>query len=111
MAADLTNRAAIITGGKRIGAAIAVELARRGMDVALSFNRSRSEAEDVAGEVRALGRRAFVHQADLSNSGEAAAFIDRAAAESRPPRRAAQHGVGLPIGAVRGDRRSTPGHA
>jgi len=81
MAADLTNRAAIITGGKRIGAAIAVELARRGMDVALSFNRSRSEAEEVAGEVRALGRRAFVHQADLSNSDEAAAFIDRAAAD------------------------------
>ena len=97
MAADLTNRAAIITGGKRIGAAIAVELARRGMDVALSFNRSRSEAEDVAGEVRALGRRAFVHQADLANSDEAAAFIDRGGRRSRPPRRAAQHGVGLPI--------------
>jgi len=40
MGVELTNRAAVITGGKRIGAAVAVELARRGMDVALSFNRS-----------------------------------------------------------------------
>jgi NAD(P)-dependent dehydrogenase (short-subunit alcohol dehydrogenase family) len=81
MPADLTNRAAVITGGRRIGAAIAVALARRGMDVALSFNRSRVEAEAVAGEIGALGRRAFLHQADLSNSDAASAFVDRAAGD------------------------------
>ena len=41
---DLTGRTALVTGGKRIGAAVATELARRGMDVALSFNRSRAPA-------------------------------------------------------------------
>jgi NAD(P)-dependent dehydrogenase (short-subunit alcohol dehydrogenase family) len=78
---DLSNRAAIVTGGRRIGAAIAIELARRGMDIALSFNRSRAEAEAAAREVRAAGRRASVHQADLAAAGEAAALIDRAAAD------------------------------
>jgi len=78
---DLTNRAAIITGGKRIGAAIAAELGRRGMDVALSFNRSQLEAEEAAGSVRAAGRRAFAYQADLSRADQATALIDRAASD------------------------------
>ena len=51
------------------------------MDVALSFNRSRSEAESVADAVRAAGRRAFVYQADLSQGPQAAALIDRAAGD------------------------------
>ena len=44
---DLVGRL-LITGGRRIGAAIAQELARRGMDVALSYNRSRVEADATA---------------------------------------------------------------
>jgi NAD(P)-dependent dehydrogenase (short-subunit alcohol dehydrogenase family) len=81
MPTDLTGRAALITGGKRIGAAIAAELGRRGMDVALSFNRSRAEAESAAGAVRAAGRRGFVYQADLTSGDEAAALVTRAAAD------------------------------
>jgi NAD(P)-dependent dehydrogenase (short-subunit alcohol dehydrogenase family) len=81
MSAELTNRAAVITGGKRIGAAVAVELARRGMDVALSFNRSHAEADAAAALVRAAGRQAFMYQADLSQGAQAAAVIDRAAAD------------------------------
>ena len=81
MPTDLTNHAAIVTGGKRIGAAVALEVARRGMDVALSFNRSRSEAEQVAADVRALGRRAFLYQADLSRSDQVSPFVERAAAD------------------------------
>ena len=37
---SLTNKTVLITGGKRIGAVVALELARRGMDVALSYQRS-----------------------------------------------------------------------
>ena len=44
----LTNKTALITGGKRIGAVVAAELARRGMDVALSYQRSKDEAEATA---------------------------------------------------------------
>jgi NAD(P)-dependent dehydrogenase (short-subunit alcohol dehydrogenase family) len=81
MSPDLTNHGAIITGGKRIGAAVAAALAGRGMDVALSFNRSQVEAEAAAAQVRAAGRRAFVYQADLSQGEQATGLVERAAAD------------------------------
>ena len=77
----LTGQGAIITGGKRIGAAVAMALARRGMNVALSFNRSRLEAERAATGIEAAGRRAFVYQADLSVAAEALTLVDKAAAD------------------------------
>ena len=64
---DLGGRAALITGGKRIGAVVATELARAGADVALVYNRSRAEAEETSVAVRALGRRAAAIQSDLSD--------------------------------------------
>ena len=76
---DLTNRAALITGGKRIGAVVAIELARRGMDVALSFNRSRTEAARAAESIRAAGRRAATIQADLSRGEDCRRLVDEAA--------------------------------
>ena len=76
---ELTDRGVLITGGKRIGAAIAIALAGRGMDVALAFNRSRHEAEAAAEAIRAAGRRAFVLQADLSRGVECQALVDSAA--------------------------------
>jgi NAD(P)-dependent dehydrogenase (short-subunit alcohol dehydrogenase family) len=75
----LTGKAVLITGGKRIGAVIAAELADRGMDVALSFNRSREEAEESAATVRAKGRRAFVLRADVSKAEDCAALVNEAA--------------------------------
>ena len=67
---DLTNRAVLLTGGKRIGVAVATELARRGADVALSYNRSKGDAEHSASSVRALGRNAVVTRADLTRAGD-----------------------------------------
>ena len=58
---------ALITGGKRIGAVVATTLAKAGVHIALVYNRSRAEADETAAAVRALGRRAFVVQADVSN--------------------------------------------
>jgi NAD(P)-dependent dehydrogenase (short-subunit alcohol dehydrogenase family) len=66
---------ALITGAKRIGAAIARALAERGVDVALTYQRSREEAERAAADVRALGRRAHVVRADLSNPHECDALV------------------------------------
>jgi NAD(P)-dependent dehydrogenase (short-subunit alcohol dehydrogenase family) len=77
--AALTGKGVLITGGKRIGAAIAVALAGRGMSIALSFNRSRAEAEAVAADVQASGGRAFIYQSDLSKAPEARTLVDRAA--------------------------------
>lgn len=78
---DLQSRVVLITGGKRIGAAVAVELARRGADIALCYRTSAEEAEACALEVRALGRRTVVIQVDLSRPDECSALIDRTAEE------------------------------
>ena len=62
----LSGRAALVTGGRRIGAAVAMALARAGADVALCYRSSRGEAEDTATGVRGLGRNAAIIQADLA---------------------------------------------
>jgi NAD(P)-dependent dehydrogenase (short-subunit alcohol dehydrogenase family) len=74
------TRAALITGGKRIGAAVAHALAAAGYDVALSYNRSRAEAELAAADIQAQGRRAHVAQANLGNVAECRTLVDGAAA-------------------------------
>lgn len=51
-----------------MGAAIAQALARQGADVALTWNRSRAEADEAASVVRSAGRRALSIQADLSSA-------------------------------------------
>jgi 3-oxoacyl-[acyl-carrier protein] reductase len=74
----LDGRTALVTGGSRgIGRAVAVLLARAGADVAIGYRSRSSEAEAVAGEVRALGRRAVLTRGDLGDPAAA----DRMAAE------------------------------
>lgn len=63
---ELSDRVALITGGKRIGAVVATELARGGADVALVYRSSRTEAEETSDAIRALGRRTAVLCADLA---------------------------------------------
>ena len=77
---ELVDRAVLITGGKRIGGAVAAALARRGMHVALSYNRSKGEAEAAAAEVRDAGRQAFLLQADLSVGPQCERLVKDAAA-------------------------------
>ena len=76
---------ALVTGaGKRLGRAMALYLAGRGHDVAVHYASSRAEAEVVAGEIRALGRRAVALQADLLVEAETAALIPAAMAALGP---------------------------
>jgi NAD(P)-dependent dehydrogenase (short-subunit alcohol dehydrogenase family) len=59
---------ALVTGGaRRIGRAIALELAARGWDVGIHCHRSVEEAEALAAQIRAGGRRAAVLRADLAD--------------------------------------------
>jgi NAD(P)-dependent dehydrogenase (short-subunit alcohol dehydrogenase family) len=73
------GRAALITGGKRIGAVVARTLAQAGYDIALSYNASRAEAEAAAADVAASGRRAHIVRANLSNPDDCRALVDDAA--------------------------------
>ena len=72
---DLSNRVALITGGKRIGLVVARELSAGGVDVALSYARSKAEAEQAADIARAAGRRAATFNADLSQPAAAATLV------------------------------------
>jgi NAD(P)-dependent dehydrogenase (short-subunit alcohol dehydrogenase family) len=72
---DLSDKVALITGGKRIGAVVARELASHGVDVALSYARSQAEADLAAQDVRGAGRRAAVFHADLSQPEAAAGLV------------------------------------
>ena len=59
---------ALVTGSsKGIGRAIAVELARGGANVTVNCNSSKDQAEEVAEEIRSLGRKALVVAADVSD--------------------------------------------
>jgi NAD(P)-dependent dehydrogenase (short-subunit alcohol dehydrogenase family) len=78
---DLRDRVVLVTGARRVGATVALELARRGADIALSYNRSRAEAEAAADAVRAAGRRAMTWQADVSRPADCDALVSAAVAE------------------------------
>ena len=64
------NKVALVTGGSRgIGAAIAKRLAKENITVALTYNRSQDQAEQVVNDIQAAGGQAVAIQAD-ANSAE-----------------------------------------
>jgi 3-oxoacyl-[acyl-carrier protein] reductase len=64
----LEGRKAVVTGASRgIGRAIALALAREGADVAVNYMASEARAQEVVGEIEALGRRALAVRADVSD--------------------------------------------
>src|SRR2546427_12847183 len=65
-------------GGRGIGRGIVVEFAREGADVGINYRRDREAAEATAAEVRALGRRAVVLQADVGEREAVEAMVARA---------------------------------
>ena len=66
----------LVTGAaRRLGRAIAIELARGGFDIALHYRRSASEAEASAAYVRALGVRAECFAADLADEAACRALL------------------------------------
>lgn len=78
---ELTDRVALITGGRRIGAVVATALARKGAHVAITYRSSRVEAEETATSLRALTRRAFLMQADLQQPDACSRVVAETVAE------------------------------
>ena len=82
----LENKVVIVTGGSRgIGRAIAVECARQGADVLVNYWGSNdasygrgSAAAEVIAEIRALGRRATLVEADVASPAAAQKLVDAA---------------------------------
>ena len=80
-----STRAVLITGGgRRIGRAMALDLARDGWSVAIHYRNSQHEAEQVVAEICRNGGRAEAIVADLTNRAQVETLIPRAAAALGP---------------------------
>ncbi|HEV3260870.1 MAG TPA: SDR family NAD(P)-dependent oxidoreductase [Gemmataceae bacterium] len=78
----LTGRVALVTGASAgIGRATALALAREGADVALNYLSLADAAEELAGQIRALGRRALLLPVDVSDQAAVEAMVARTAGE------------------------------
>jgi 3-oxoacyl-[acyl-carrier protein] reductase len=65
---DLSGRVALVTGGSRgIGAATALRVAEAGADVAVGCGQHCEAAEEIAGKITGLGRRAVVVSGDMAD--------------------------------------------
>lgn len=77
---DLKGKAALVTGGSRgIGAAISLALARRGVDVAITYLNGAEKAEAVAAEIGSAGRRAVAIRADSADPRQVVEAVHAAA--------------------------------
>ncbi len=72
------GRNALVTGSsKGIGAAVALELAKQGANVTVNCHASKDRAEEVADQIRALGRRALVIAADVSDQSAVEEMVEK----------------------------------
>jgi len=73
---SFASRVALVTGAaKRIGRSVALRLASEGADVVINYRGSKREAEEVAGLIRAMGRRALAVHADVARRADVATMF------------------------------------
>jgi enoyl-[acyl-carrier protein] reductase III len=77
------DKVALITGSSRgIGSAIALEFARSGADIVVNYRRqggtSEAQGEKLCEEIRGMGRRAFLIQADISEKNSVKTLMNQA---------------------------------
>ena len=79
---ELQGKRAVVSGASRgVGRACALMLARAGVDVGVGYATREAEANDVAAQVRALGRRSYAQAGDISTPWGAELLFERALVE------------------------------
>jgi len=65
---ETRNKIALVTGGSRgLGKNMALAIARKGIDVIITYNSNKEAAEAVVGQIRSMGRKAMAFQLDTSD--------------------------------------------
>jgi pteridine reductase len=78
---ELEGKTAIVTGGAvRLGRAMALAMAERGVHIAVHYHSSAASAQDVVAQIQAVGSEAVAIRADLSSVDQAHAIVEQAAA-------------------------------
>lgn len=73
---ELNGQVVLITGGGTgLGREVALQLAQEGMRLAISYSRSRAEAEQTVADILAIGGQATTFQADLEQTSEAQRLV------------------------------------
>ena len=81
----LNTKVALVTGGSRgIGRAVALPLARAGVQVAVNHRTRAADAESVCAEISSQGGRAIAVQADVSIAAQVAAMVRQVEQQLRP---------------------------
>lgn len=79
---DLLGKKALVTGGSRgIGAAIAILLAKRGADVAITYEKSADKANSVVQGIQAQGRKGLAIQADSKDANSITQAVENTVAQ------------------------------
>ncbi len=62
-----TNKIALVTGGSRgLGRNMAIALAKKGIDVVITYNANREAANKAVAEIQSLGQNGYAFQLDTS---------------------------------------------
>lgn len=72
------SKIALVTGGSRgLGENMAINLAKKGLDVVLTYQSNKVEADKTVQEIESLGQKACALQLDVSQVGSFDAFVDQ----------------------------------
>lgn len=81
VAKPLEGKVALVTGAaRRIGRGIALRLASEGADIAITYRRSKADADSLVAEISALGRSSVALRADVTSVSDIRAAVESAAA-------------------------------
>jgi NAD(P)-dependent dehydrogenase (short-subunit alcohol dehydrogenase family) len=73
----MKNKIALVTGGSRgLGKNMALALAKKGIDIILTYNQKASEANEVVSQIQSLGQKAAALQLDVADSNSFGSFFE-----------------------------------